>query len=374
MLSQSGETVTLNVRVINNTLTPNPVPLHVAVINSFMTAGHYGKYVNGSEALGIPYLREAVAHRITPYSSYVFAPPLKGGLLDYEAGGNWSFRKNVLDFVPQGFMLPNYTDPTSLQAAEATVKAKGQSAWFYTRDEPGPSDVASTNARIALQKQYAPSIKTMVTTSATSGITPDIYCPVIDHFAVQTWPGGPIMPGEEAYAGKELWLYTSCMEHGCGADRSGNVNAPKVSGSSTGAPGFSLDRPAAYIYAFIAMPLRYKSLKGLLYYNSVEQYKLYGQGVDVWTDQFNFGGNGDGTLFYPLRAGMYGSEVEQPAVSIRMKKIRDAQYLMDYAAQAGSDIAQECGAGALITDSLHWQKDASAYRQFRDCLIERLGF
>jgi hypothetical protein len=372
--SQAGQSVSVKASVINNQLVPNPVNLNIAVINSFLTSGHYGKYVNGSEALGIPYVKEAVAHRITPYNSYVVSPPVTNGLLDFNAMGSLSFQKNVLDFVPTGFMLPNFSTVAQLQAAEATVKGKNLNAWFYTRDEPPSSDFASVNAQIDLQKANAPSIKTMVTKEFSTAIHPDIFAPVIDYFAVPQYQGGPMMPNEAAYAGKELWLYTSCMEHGCGADRNGNVNAAKVSGGSSGAPGFIIDREAANIYAFIAVPfVRYKSVKGLLYYNSVEQYKLYSQGVDVWKDQFNFGGNGDGTLFYPLRAGMYGNTVEQPAVSIRMKTIRSAEYLMDYANQ-GKAFIDACNGGALITDSRNFDHNAADFKAFRECLISKLGF
>ena len=46
------------------------------------------------------------------------------------------------------------------------------------------------------------------------------------------------------------------------------------------------------------LTFRYR-MGGELYYNTVE---AYARGLDPWRDQRLFGGNGDGTLFYPGRA------------------------------------------------------------------------
>src|SRR5205814_7896009 len=44
---------------------------------------------------------------------------------------------------------------------------------------------------------------------------------------------------------------------------------------------------------------------------------------DPWTSQYNFGGNGDGTLFYPGTPAKIGGSTEIPVESLRLKQIRD---------------------------------------------------
>ncbi len=55
----------------------------------------------------------------------------------------------------------------------------------------------------------------------------------------------------------------------------------------------------------------------------------------AWTDEFDFGGNGDGTLFYPGRAcpngvGCVGGTHDIPITSIRMARIRDGREDYEY--------------------------------------------
>jgi len=379
-LTQSGQTVTLNVTVINNTLTANSKPFYVLMVNSFLTYGHYGAYQGGSEALGIPYSQMLYDHGVFPYGNQVANPTINGGRLDYDTPNpelDYDFRTNVLAFAPgeNRFTLPNYTTQASLEAAQTAITADSQTGtWFYTWDEPAiPGDVSSVNSRIATQGTYAPGVKTMVTTYADSGVTGnDVYCPVIDYF--ETGLGTDTV--ESDYSGSELWLYTSCQENSCGTNRNGDPDAVKVSGGWDGAPGMIMDHSAAHVYAFLMMPIKYTTVQALLYYNSVENHVLYssGNGVDVWKDPFNFSGNGDGELIYPRRDGMFGLSGEVPAASTRLKIIRSARYLMDYAEMAGAGAISSCGGGSLITTPINWELDADVWRTFRSCLITALGF
>ena len=56
------------------------------------------------------------------------------------------------------------------------------------------------------------------------------------------------------------------------------------------------------------LTFRYR-IGGELYYNTVE---AYARGQDPWRDQLLFGGNGDGTLFYPGRARAIGGTTRHP--------------------------------------------------------------
>jgi hypothetical protein len=65
---------------------------------------------------------------------------------------------------------------------------------------------------------------------------------------------------------------------------------------------------------------------------------------DPWVNQFNFGGTGDGTLFYPGTPNRIGGQTEIPVESLRMKGIRDG--MEDYELLA---MAQGLGLGNQAT-------------------------
>jgi hypothetical protein len=50
----------------------------------------------------------------------------------------------------------------------------------------------------------------------------------------------------------------------------------------------------------------------------------------AWTDQYDFGGNGDGTLFYPGTPARIGGKHDIPVDSIRLKRIRDGREDYEY--------------------------------------------
>jgi hypothetical protein len=75
-------------------------------------------------------------------------------------------------------------------------------------------------------------------------------------------------------------------------------------------------------------------ISGELYYEVTQAYFS----GDPWVNQFNFGGTGDGNLFYPGTVAKIGGQTEIPVESLRMKMIRDGMEdyeLLAYAAQLG---------------------------------------
>ena len=80
---------------------------------------------------------------------------------------------------------------------------------------------------------------------------------------------------------------------------------------------------------------------------------------------YEFGGNGDGTLFYPLN-----TPEPRPAPSIRLKLLRqtsyDHQYLSWMAALATKPDWYEPGFKKIVSDATHWSKDMRAYELFRE--------
>jgi hypothetical protein len=81
---------------------------------------------------------------------------------------------------------------------------------------------------------------------------------------------------------------------------------------------------------------------GELYFNTNE---AYSRKNDPWTDVHLFGGNGDGTLFYPGQPSVIGGRTHIPVESIRLKLIRegleDYEYLALVAKQRGVKAAAQ---------------------------------
>jgi Domain of unknown function (DUF4091) len=59
-------------------------------------------------------------------------------------------------------------------------------------------------------------------------------------------------------------------------------------------------------------------------------YETGGKLQTAWTDQFDFGGNGDGTLFYPGTPDRIGGTQPIPIEAIRLKLIRDGYEDYEY--------------------------------------------
>jgi hypothetical protein len=120
--------------------------------------------------------------------------------------------------------------------------------------------------------------------------------PGFDDFCAEAPPLDAYRPDEQ---GKSVWFYQSCASHGCnipgGEYFNGwpsymvDVHRPRRIGSCSGWPGSI-------------------GCEGELYYSMNE---AYGQ-KDPWTDIRLFGGNGDGTLFYPGRPARIGGHTDIP--------------------------------------------------------------
>ena len=113
----------------------------------------------------------------------------------------------------------------------------------------------------------------------------------------------------------ELWLYTSCLAHGCAGDTFGSPAA-----YWDGWPGYAIDGPATRQRAMSWMIWRYDAT-GELYWSATQSLGT------AWANagQFAFGANGDGTLFYPGTTAQIGGTHDIPVESARLKRIRDGR-------------------------------------------------
>lgn len=243
--------------------------------------------------------------------------------------------------------------------------------WAYVIDEPKYWDFTTLSQRLANWAKY-PGVKPMMTSplrqrdynpanTATFGKIVDwpadvkagikIHVPVAEEFCQETWKGsGDWYACKADYdaAGKELWLYVSNMSHG------------NEGGNADGAPDLVIDRPASESFGFYLLALKY-GIKNLLYYNSIEGWELI-QTQDIWTNPYQFGGNGDGLLLYPDRTNKVAF------ASIRLKLLREASQFADIINAAG----MSAQAGALVTDTLHWNHDLAAIAAVRDQALAKL--
>jgi hypothetical protein len=228
---------------------------------------------------------------------------------------------------------------TTANAAEWAKEFKAR-GWFdrlfdYTCDEP-PLTCAwpDINARSSAVKAADPGFKTLVTTmiqdADAKGVTSaiDIIVPVVNYMEGRPdskHPGSQVSAYEPflAKAGKEMWTYQSCMSHGCG----GTVDIGDPSSSAqyyTGWPSYVIDSSAVRSRAQEWLSFRWGAT-GELYFETTMAYSH-----DPWNNQWDFSGNGDGTLFYPGTPAKIGGTTHIPVASIRLKMIREGMEDFEY--------------------------------------------
>jgi len=299
--------------------------------------------------------------------------------------------------------LMNGTAPTQLPGAEQTsVAYQGRteeaplSTWasfyrargwldqlfHYTCDEP-PLTCAWSSIPTAAATVHAadPELRTLVTTdidhATANGVLSsiDVLVPVVNY--MEDRPGTSRAGNQRAkydafLAGssrRALWLYQSCMSHGCG----GTVDMGSPSESDqyfTGWPSYVIDASAVRNRAMQWLAFRY-DVAGELYYETVQAFS----GGDPWTDQWRFSGNGDGTLFYPGTPTKIGGTTHVPVASIRLKMIRegmeDYEYLKLLVDAGDGALAREIADG-LFPRAYETEQPAAALMAARARIAARL--
>jgi hypothetical protein len=110
---------------------------------------------------------------------------------------------------------------------------------------------------------------------------------------------------------------------------------------------------------------------GELYFDTVYAYNT----KDPWKDVFEFGGNGDGTLFYPGTPQRLGTKEHQPVVSLRLKHIRDGLEDYEYLhllAQLGGAEPARAFARQLARSGYEIEQDVEKWVQVRHDLTALL--
>ncbi|MEI2643206.1 MAG: hypothetical protein V9G10_13005 [Candidatus Nanopelagicales bacterium] len=131
-----------------------------------------------------------------------------------------------------------------------------------------------------------------------------------------------------------LWLYTSCMTEGCGDAYDGHVRY-------SGWPSYAIDQLPGEARAMAWQVFNHRAT-GEYYYEISKHLDT------AFTDQYEDGGQGDGTLIYPGKTSRIGGATDTVLESIRLKQIRegreDYEYLVHLSA-TGRDVQARSIAG-----------------------------
>jgi hypothetical protein len=260
-----------------------------------------------------------------------------------------------------------------------------QRGWYgrlfdYTFDEPStPDHFRTLERRARLVEAADPKVPRLVTTDLDQKLVGLVtrWCPVVNYLDPKPVPWKtPRHPRRPEYeprlqAGDQLWWYQSCMSHGCGA-----VGGPPAYG---GWPSYMVDASGVANRVFGLMSAVNYRVGGILYWAVTYAYQEFAdqkpRKFDVWEVVFYFGGNGDGTLFYPGRPAQIGGKHHIPIESLRLKMIRDSFYDADYAyllQKLGQEQFLAAETKQLIHNAYEWNDAPEAWMKLREAFARRI--
>ncbi len=242
--------------------------------------------------------------------------------------------------------------------------------FIYVQDEPAEAQFDEVQGKAAEYQEDLPQVRRLLTTALSERLPAiDLWTPVLNCFDDQGPNAScarPVARGQYQDAekhGAKVWWYQSCASHGCG-------KVPATDGAFRGWPSYAIDAPSTGARAMGALAFA-NGLAGELYYDVVF---AYGD-KDPWVDQWEFGGNGDGTLYYPGTPARIGGEHDVPVESLRIVQI--ARSLADHSALT---LCGRLGDPALANKLAHelapglrsFSRDPRAYSKARSQLYDRI--
>ncbi|GMT96275.1 hypothetical protein KH5H1_03940 [Corallococcus caeni] len=300
-----------------------------------------------AKALLRAYGKALLEHRVSAHGMGMDPPPVR--FQDGRAVLDWSAYDAEMGPFLDGTLLPSGARFTTADVrdnrkastdAEKTAyyrafqkhfEDKGWKAqlFFYAKDEPKAADVPLVKAQAKRVHDAGGTIPVLVTTALDPAFngSVDILTPIINCFYPREGPQTCRTVANTATARTRLpsrakvWWYQSCMAHGC---TGGPPPDKALDKAYSDWASYMVDHPAPLNRAMGVLAFE-SGVDGELYFDTVFAYNTK---KDVWTDLFEFGGNGDGTLFYPGTPAKLGGTEHQPVVSLRLKHIRDG--LEDY--------------------------------------------
>ncbi|MDY7230602.1 DUF4091 domain-containing protein [Hyalangium rubrum] len=268
------------------------------------------------------------------------------------------------------YLGPSNAEGLAEFSRESSTRGWLPRAFHYVGDEPPLySTFDEVRRRASLTRQSAPALQTLLT-SDIDGLENAGLEEVVDILAVVINSLTPAPPRQgdqrERYKdflsrpARELWLYQSCVSHGCGTFLPENE-------PGQGWPSYMIDRPAAKARAMEWVSFL-EGATGELYYHTAEALD------SAWTDQFRFNGNGDGTLFYPGTPALIGGSTAVPVPSLRLKLIRlgfqDYEWLKAVSDAGDPEYARKV-ARQVIPATWRVPDDGTLFEVARLCLMRR---
>jgi hypothetical protein len=233
----------------------------------------------------------------------------------------------------------------------------------YVVDEPPAKAFPAVEEKAREFREDAPEVRRLVTTSISDELpSVDLWTPLINCVGGRD-PTCPRPAPRSRY--QTLWWYQSCMSHGCS-----NTGKPVLDPAFRGWPSYMIDAPATAARAMGTLAF-VNDVAGELYFDVTY---AYDEG-DPWRSQWAFGGNGDGTLYYPGTSARIGGRRDVPVESLRLVQI--ARSLADHAylslcAQLGDRNLALAEARAVAPSVRGFSRDAKAYARMRDHLAARI--
>ncbi len=343
------------------------------------------------------YATALLAHRLSAHGLSMEPPVVRRGARGPRGGAGLEVDFSAYDAevgpLLDGTVLPSGARATSaelrdvkglspeereayVRAVAAHFEARGWKAqlFFYAKDEPKPEELAfvRTQAQPLLKARRVPVLVTSPWDVRLQGVA-GVLTPTLNCFFPREGPQTCRNVQTSAALRKllpataRLWWYQSCNSHGCDAKAEA---ADEVATAYSGWPSYMLDHPAALNRAM--GPLAFSQrIDGELYFDTVYAYNAQ----DPWRSVFAFGGNGDGTLFYPGTPERFGGDAHFPVASLRLKAIRDGledyEYLRLLAA-CGDRPAAEQAAGRLAPRGFEIERSPQVWREVRAGVTRRI--
>lgn len=374
--------------------------------SSGVAAAHFGGKASEQQSLELmqSYARAALRNSITIDGLRDFAPA-------YEFKPDGSIARtdySRLDRAAAAFMdgqgtprgarwtslrLPKFAGLNDAQFASVVkdfAKHARERGWFdrlfdYSFDEPHSlQDFEQLRVRGRRVRDAEPQIPRLATTQLNDALFGIVtrWCPLVNSFAtpsdfpVQSWLWGKMQPRADynarLKAGDTLWWYQSCMSHGCGGEGR--------AAQDTGWPSTMVDASGAANRVFGLLSAVTYDVSGVLYWDTVfalhYNWDKTPRPADPWESIYYFGGNGDGTLFYPGRPEQIGGQHHIAIESLRLKMIRDSFIDAEYAyllRKLGQEEFLRQEVKRVAQDARHWSADPQAWVALRRTLARRIA-
>ena len=252
---------------------------------------------------------------------------------------------------------------------------------YYCDEPPNGCSWADALSRATAIHTAAPGLLTLLTTNyanaSAHGLLDavDVLVPIIEEMeprggtnarsSYDTWLAKP---------NKHIWWYQSCDEH-----ESCDNGSPGPAESTW--PSYMVDASSTRnrVFQWLAYLDR---IEGELYYATDYCWTAdncgdatSGHTTDPWVSIYAFGGNGDGTLYYPGTPAKIGGSTPVPVPSLRLALIRDGMEDFEYLHAldvAGDGAFATTTARGFITNATTFNNDPTALQSARRALGDRL--